>query len=112
LPTGELWKAAAAVIGRLPTLWAIVRIGDVVDILNGFAFPSSAFDERKGMPLIRIRDLGRNSTETFYDGPFDERYIVRSGSILVGMDGDFRCVEWRGPDALLNQRVCRLQINS
>ena len=24
------------------------------------------------------------------------------------MDGTFRCHRWNGPDALLNQRVCRL----
>jgi restriction endonuclease S subunit len=25
------------------------------------------------------------------------------------MDGEFHCYEWNGPDALLNQRVCRIQ---
>jgi type I restriction enzyme S subunit len=25
------------------------------------------------------------------------------------MDGEFRCYEWTGPNALLNQRVCRIQ---
>src|SRR2546425_1041308 len=112
LPTRELWKAAALVNGKLPEHWAVVRIGDVADILNGFAFSSSSFNGKKGVPLIRIRDLGKDSTETLYDGPFEERYLVGSGSILIGMDGDFRCVEWRGHDALLNQRVCKLLIDS
>lgn len=62
------------------------------------------------MPLIRIRDLKNGlSTETKYDGPFDRRYEVRSGDLLIGMDGEFGCYEWRGGNALLNQRVCRLE---
>lgn len=49
------------------------------------------------------------STECRYDGDYDDKYLVRAGDFLIGMDGDFGCYEWRGPDALLNQRVCRLQ---
>jgi len=112
LPTGQLWKAAAEVNSDLPEYWKLVRIGDVAKLLNGFAFRSSMFNERHGIPLVRIRDLGKDSTETLYEGPFDSRYIVRAGSLLIGMDGDFRCVEWNGKDALLNQRVCKLTINS
>lgn len=44
-----------------------------------------------------------------YDGEYDEKYLVRKGDYLIGMDGEFRCYEWKGMDALLNQRVCRLQ---
>lgn len=59
--------------------------------------------------MIRIRDLrGGSATETRYDGQFDPRYLVRSGDLLIGMDGEFACYEWHGEPALLNQRVCRL----
>lgn len=62
------------------------------------------------MPLIRIRDIkGGTQTETFYSGEYDERYVVRSGDLLIGMDGEFACHEWKGAPALLNQRVCRLE---
>jgi type I restriction enzyme S subunit len=48
-------------------------------------------------------------TETNYFGDFDKRYIVNPGDLLIGMDGEFGCYEWKGNPALLNQRVCRLQ---
>lgn len=35
--------------------------------------------------------------------------MVRKGDCLVGMDGNFTVAAWRGPLALLNQRVARLQ---
>jgi len=61
------------------------------------------------MSLIRIRDLKNGSaTVTRYNGAYDERFVVRKGDRLIGMDGEFRCYEWRGGEALLNQRVCRL----
>ena len=90
--------------------WVQVRIGDLLTIQNGFAFDSKKFSTSKGVPLIRIRDLknGRE-TETKYSGSFDGRYEVASGDLLIGMDGEFGCYEWKGGKALLNQRVCRIQ---
>lgn len=40
-----------------------------------------------------------------------DEYIVRKGDLLIGMDGNFRCCEWSGPDAGLNQRVCKIAPN-
>jgi type I restriction enzyme, S subunit len=50
-------------------------------------------------------------TETFYAGEFPASYIVRTGDLLVGMDGNFRCCQWHGGNAGLNQRVCKLVPN-
>ncbi len=89
--------------------WEQKPLGSVLSILNGYAFDAKAFVVESGKPLIRIRDLKNGvSTQTNFDGPFDCRYIVEAGSFLIGMDGEFGCYEWRGPDALLNQRVCKL----
>jgi type I restriction enzyme S subunit len=85
-------------------------IGPHLNILSGFAFNSKQFnDQGDGMPLIRIRDVGKDSSETFYSGDFDQKFIVKSGDILIGMDGDFRLAVWRGERALLNQRVCKIE---
>ena len=84
-------------------------IGPYINILSGFAFKSEMFNtERRGMPLVRIRDVKPGVTDTYYDGPYEEKYVVRKGDLLVGMDGEFNCNRWSGDDALLNQRVCRI----
>lgn len=89
--------------------WEVRKLGDLLEIQNGFAFDSKAFSPNGEQPLIRIRDLkGGVTTETRYDGDFDRRYVVRKGDYLIGMDGEFGCYEWKGSDALLNQRVCKL----
>lgn len=89
--------------------WRSIKLASVLTVQNGYAFDSKAFGP-SGTPLIRIRDLkSGTSTETNYSGEFDARYLVNAGDLLVGMDGEFACYEWKGEPALLNQRVCRLQ---
>jgi type I restriction enzyme S subunit len=90
--------------------WETKTLGDVLEVQNGYAFDSKAFDSSKGMPLIRIRSLKAGmETETRFSGVYDKKYIVKAGDLLIGMDGEFGCYEWKGSPALLNQRVCRLQ---
>ncbi len=101
----------SSIVQEAPTLrcgWRTVRLGSVCRVQNGFAFDSERFSRSKGTPLIRIRDLKTNAPGESYDGSFDQSYLVSAGDLLVGMDGEFRCYEWQGPLALLNQRVCRL----
>lgn len=89
--------------------WSTVRLGDILTIRNGFAFDSKKFGET-GKPLIRIRNLKDGSgTETRFSGEYDPVYVVKPGDLLVGMDGEFRTHRWSGAEALLNQRVCRLE---
>ncbi|MBK8968690.1 MAG: restriction endonuclease subunit S [Lewinellaceae bacterium] len=84
------------------------ELGNLIHVLSGYAFDSKRFNESAGIPLIRIRDVGRDYAETFYHGDFDDKFIVRDGDILVAMDGEFRVSEWKGPKAILNQRVCKI----
>jgi type I restriction enzyme S subunit len=89
-----------------------MKLGELIDITSGFAFDSQSFSTSEGIPLIRIRDVGRSRTDTYYNGSFSQEYVVHKGDILITMDGEFRISEWLGPDALLNQRVCRIETSS
>ncbi len=90
--------------------WPVKKLGELLTVQNGYAFDSKHFSPGGKIGLIRIRDLkGGVSTETRYDGPYAEEFIVSAGDYLIGMDGEFHCYEWKGDPALLNQRVCRLQ---
>lgn len=87
----------------------IQRLGDHVSFLSGFAFKSSHFnDSGDGMPVIRIRDVTRGYSQTYYSGEYDDRYVVDDGDYLIGMDGEFSLARWRSGRALLNQRVCKI----
>ena len=85
------------------------KLIDICDIQYGYAFDSAYFTENSCYPpLARIRDVKRGYSETYYSGGYSEEYILASGDLLVGMDGEFNIARWKCDGALLNQRVFRL----
>lgn len=88
--------------------WDMVKLGDMCEILSGYAFNSQLFNEENGFPIIRIRNIKPNRTTTFYNGEYSEQYVVKNGDLIIGMDGEFNHTLWSGGDALLNQRICKL----
>jgi type I restriction enzyme S subunit len=86
-----------------------VELGVHLKLTSGFPFPSSGFSN-EGTPLIRIRDVLESKTETYFGGVAPPGYLITPGDILIGMDGDFHVVRWRGPNALLNQRVLKVEV--
>jgi type I restriction enzyme S subunit len=103
--------AAPGLLAKAPT-WTRIRLGDVARVVNGFPYPSRGFNlDGVGMPLIRIRDIDATRPSTWYAGDWEKIHLVHRGDILVGMDGDFRVATWKSNDALLNQRVCRIDVD-
>lgn len=94
---------------ELPYGWNWVRLGEIVHPQAGFAFKSRDFnDTGKGLPLIRIRDVGQEFSGTYYSGEYKDEFVLRKGDYLIGMDGIFRVAQCTLDKALLNQRVTRL----
>ena len=102
-PLGVEW------IGEIPEGWKISKYKYNLNILSGFPFKSELFDNENGFPLLRIRDITSGTIETYYNGDFDNKYIIKKGDIVIGMDGDFNIREWDNDDILLNQRCCKIQ---
>ena len=85
------------------------KLIDICNIQYGYAFDSKYFTENSLYPpLVRIRDVKRGYSETYYSGDYPEEYILAAGDLLVGMDGEFNIARWKSDGALLNQRVCKL----
>ena len=85
------------------------RLADICDIQYGYAFDSKCFTEDSSYPqLVRIRDVKRGYSETYYSGNYPNEYILSEGDLLIGMDGEFNIARWKCSGALLNQRVCKL----
>ena len=85
------------------------KLTDICNIQYGYAFDSSCFTGDSSYPaLVRIRDVKRGYSETFYSGEYSEEYVLSAGNLLVGMDGEFNIARWKSDGALLNQRVCKI----
>ena len=93
---------------KIPSDWIFEPLQSKINVLSGFAFNSQNFDKKNGIPLIRIRDLANINTQIHYNGDFSKEFLINTGDLLVGMDGEFCSHLWKGGDALLNQRVCKI----
>ena len=108
---------------QLPRGWKIERLGDVLQIQNGYAFKSIEFikenPENIHIPLIRQSQLVGNIVDVsncvFLNRKYlidKQNYIVNKGDILIGMSGSIGKVSFYEEDypALLNQRVGKLNL--
>ncbi|QQS51730.1 MAG: N-6 DNA methylase [Bacteroidota bacterium] len=103
--SGERYKSQI----EINSDWPLVELKELCNILNGYAFNASQFNNSKeGIPVIRIRDINSGFSETYYNGEYDNKFIVNNDDLLIGMDGDFKTILWSNGNALLNQRVCKL----
>lgn len=83
IPVAEIVeKSANPLLGKHES-WGRVLLGEIATIQNGFPFKSSQFTKDKGMPLIRIRDVGAYNTDTNYVGEYDPAFIVEAGDLLI-----------------------------
>ncbi len=99
--------------------WEYKKLGEVCEILNGFAFKSSRYVS-EGIRVIRISNVQKGRVEDndpkFY--PLSskceiERYLLREGDLLISLTGNVGRVG-RLPQELLpaalNQRVACLRL--
>lgn len=108
---------------QLPKGWKIERLGDVLQIQNGYAFKSIEFikenPENIHIPLIRQSQLVGKVVDVsncvFLNRKYlidKKNHIVNKGDILIGMSGSIGKVSFYEEDypALLNQRVGKLNL--
>ena len=107
VPLEEIFANKEGLLANHPT-WTRTELENVCHIINGYPFKSALFNRDKGCPVVRIRDISKNATETRYDGEVPKEALIDDGDMLIGMDGNFRCYEWNGGKAGLNQRVCKI----
>ncbi|HEX6903084.1 MAG TPA: restriction endonuclease subunit S [Thermoanaerobaculia bacterium] len=103
---------ASAPTPEVPGDWEVISLGEECRVENGCPFESIYFNGHAGLPLVRVRDVNSGVSKTLYSGPYEDKYLVANGDLLVGMDGEFHVRKWTAGTALLNQRVCRLVPNT
>lgn len=104
--------------------WPVVRLGDYVDLLAGFAFKSSGFtDNAEDVPLVKgdsvqqgYIDWGRAKRWPREASPALSKFRLASGDVVLAMDRPWveaglklAWVKHSDPEALLVQRVSRLR---
>jgi type I restriction enzyme S subunit len=97
-------------LGLIPKGWKVSNLDSLSFVRYGAPFASKLFNTTKvGLPLIRIRDLKKQSISTWSPEKHAKGFLVSGGELLVGMDGEFNPTIWFGEDALVNQRICKIE---
>lgn len=105
-------KMVESELGEIPEGWEVSDIYKISNVIYGAAFKSKQFnEEKKGFPLIRIRDLKTFNPQFFTEENHPKKILVHPGDLLVGMDAEFRATPWLGKIGVLNQRVCMFSPN-
>lgn len=92
-----------------PKGWEFRKLTEISDITYGYAFDSSRFsNEYVGKKIVRIRNILESKSLDFTDEVVDDRYIIRNGDLLIGMDGVFHMNRWYDGESYLVQRTCRI----
>ncbi|WP_051530382.1 restriction endonuclease subunit S [Halomonas halodenitrificans] len=102
------------------------KLGHYIDLLPGYAFPSSGFEHDDGIRLLRGANVSVGNTrwDDVVYWPYEntkglDEYWLKEGDLVIGMDrpwisGGARVARVRNSDlpALLLQRVARLRARS
>jgi len=104
--------------------WKTVEIGNRIDLLTGFPFPSNQYSIN-GIRLLRGSNIKRGYTDWSEDiteyweaiTPNLRKYLLNEGDIVVAMDGSlvgksFARISQNDLPALLLQRVARIRSTS
>lgn len=93
-------------LGLIPIGWEVKSVYELFDVIYGAPFKSKLFNEnKKGYPLIRIRDLKSGEPQYYTEEDHPKKTLIVKGDILAGMDALFTPYLWSGHEAVLNQRV-------
>lgn len=109
-------KMVESELGLIPEGWSVIKLNDIIDYSNGYAFKSKDYEETGKYKVITIRNVK--------DGKFDlsnvskvhkiperirEDQILIIGDILMSLTGNVGRVAIVDEDnCLLNQRVAKI----
>jgi restriction endonuclease S subunit len=94
----------------LPQGWVETTLGNLGSYWNGRAFKKFEWrPEGEGRQIIRIQDLtGSNQNPNYFAGNADDRNTARAGDILISWAATLGVFEWRGPEAVINQHIFKM----
>ena len=93
----------------IPVGWKVEKLFDIANIIYGYPFNSDEFCSDSSLrPVVRIRDILDNHTDTYTSESCDEKYLINPNEMLIGMDGIFHMTLWTGEKAYQNQRTVRI----
>lgn len=93
---------------EIPKGWEVKSIFECADVQYGKPLSTKLFS-KKGIPVIRIRDIDTLSNSAYTQENIENKYLSKSGDLLIGMDGNFQMNFWPRNNDCVNQRIVRIR---
>ncbi len=102
--------------GMIPEGWKIGTINEIVNVISGFPFKGSTYQETGRYKIVTIKNVHDGKFILNFDSFIDvlpsklpKTCILNKGDILLSLTGNVgRVCIVHGPDHLLNQRIAKL----
>ena len=104
--SGDRYKAG---VDTSQSSWPMVKMGEVAEYINGFAFKSEDWTT-DGTPIIRIQNLTKTSGSFNHTLKSDvpDKYVVENGELLISWSATIGFFIWKGDRAYLNQHIFKV----
>jgi len=98
-------------LGEIPKGWDVAGLNEVASFLNGLALQKYPPEDGRSLPVIKISQLRKGSTEGAdrASADLDPAYIVEDGTVLFSWSGSLECVLWTGGQGALNQHLFKVE---
>lgn len=95
---------------EIPKGWKVESALSAFDVCYGYPFDTLLFTEDTTQtPVVRIRDILNCETSAYTTEKVDDKFLLKSKDLIIGMDGNFHMNFWSSVSALLNQRCVRIR---
>jgi len=98
--------------------WKVCKLGDVVNISTGYSFKGNLYEFSGSLRAVRGENITEGTlrwdSEKFWNHPYDEKYLLETNDIVIGMDGskvgkNRAKIKEKDLPLILAQRVTRIQ---
>lgn len=97
-------------LGMIPKGWEVKPLDRIAHFLNGLALQKYPPNGDDYLPVIKIAELRRGTTESSGKASINipQEYIVRDGDVLFSWSGSLTVCVWHGGKGALNQHLFKV----
>jgi len=97
-------------LGKIPKGWGVQSLDEIADFLNGLALQNFPPEGNEYLPIIKIAELRRGSTEGSDKAStkIAPEYIVQDGDVIFSWSGSLEVRVWCGGKGALNQHLFKV----
>jgi type I restriction enzyme S subunit len=100
-----------AMVFKMPSGWEIVKLADLVNIINGRAYKKEELLS-KGTPVLRVGNLFTSQSWFYSDLVLEESKYCEKGDLLFAWSASFGPFIWEGEKSIYHYHIWKLDLHN